>query len=214
MNRNGSLLISARGNFSSKAIHIRAVFNGNEIQLVDSQRIRIFDFCIENYELLIQNDFTPRSFKITSQEQLPYTIAFLFSLNQGDVVTYTIHGIRNLSLNDNSLYVYFTLNKLPSTYPNRAVAQKILRLDGLENQARLLRYEISVQNTGQPSLIIDTRLTLRESEVLTFVRIGKTNIEISMILGISPNTVKNHLKNIFKKLNVVNRAQATYLSRL
>jgi DNA-binding CsgD family transcriptional regulator len=37
---------------------------------------------------------------------------------------------------------------------------------------------------------------------------GKTNPEIGMILNISPFTVKNHLQRIFKKLDVMNRAQA------
>jgi DNA-binding CsgD family transcriptional regulator len=37
---------------------------------------------------------------------------------------------------------------------------------------------------------------------------GKTNSEIGMILNISPFTVKNHLQRIFKKLDVMNRAQA------
>jgi DNA-binding CsgD family transcriptional regulator len=37
---------------------------------------------------------------------------------------------------------------------------------------------------------------------------GKSNIEIGMILGISGLTVKNHVQNILRKLNVQNRTQA------
>ena len=37
---------------------------------------------------------------------------------------------------------------------------------------------------------------------------GKTNAEIGSILCISSFTVKNHLQNIFKKLDVYNRVQA------
>ena len=37
---------------------------------------------------------------------------------------------------------------------------------------------------------------------------GKTNWEISSILGISPLTVKNHVQNILRKLDVQNRGQA------
>ncbi|MEF8728826.1 MAG: XrtB/PEP-CTERM-associated transcriptional regulator EpsA [Accumulibacter sp.] len=51
-------------------------------------------------------------------------------------------------------------------------------------------------------------LSGREREILDWVRQGKTNIEIGMILGISSFTVKNHLKRIFQKINVSNRAQA------
>nr|WP_169065833.1 XrtB/PEP-CTERM-associated transcriptional regulator EpsA [Candidatus Accumulibacter phosphatis] len=51
-------------------------------------------------------------------------------------------------------------------------------------------------------------LSSRELEILQWVRQGKTNLEIGMILGISGFTVKNHLKRIFDKFNVSNRAQA------
>lgn len=51
-------------------------------------------------------------------------------------------------------------------------------------------------------------LTLREQEVLKWVYLGKSNIEIGMILGISSLTVKNHVQEILRRLNVQNRAQA------
>lgn len=51
-------------------------------------------------------------------------------------------------------------------------------------------------------------LSEREQEILHWVRSGKTNLEIGMILNISANTVKNHLKRIFQKLDVSCRAQA------
>lgn len=51
-------------------------------------------------------------------------------------------------------------------------------------------------------------LSSRELEIMEWVRNGKTNYEIGMILDISAFTVKNHLQRIFRKLDVVNRAQA------
>lgn len=51
-------------------------------------------------------------------------------------------------------------------------------------------------------------LSTRELEIMKWVRYGKTNQEIGMILSISIFTVKNHLRHVFEKLNVVNRAQA------
>jgi transcriptional regulator EpsA len=51
-------------------------------------------------------------------------------------------------------------------------------------------------------------LTEREREVLKWVYLGKSNIEIGLILGISPLTVKNHVQEILRRLNVQNRAQA------
>jgi transcriptional regulator EpsA len=51
-------------------------------------------------------------------------------------------------------------------------------------------------------------LTPREQEILRWIHLGKSNIEIGAILGISPLTVKNHVQKILRKLNVQNRAQA------
>jgi transcriptional regulator EpsA len=54
----------------------------------------------------------------------------------------------------------------------------------------------------------NNHLSARELEIMDWVRKGKTNQEIAMILNISVFTVKNHLQRIFKKLDVMNRAQA------
>ncbi|WKZ33396.1 MAG: LuxR C-terminal-related transcriptional regulator [Thermodesulfobacteriota bacterium] len=54
----------------------------------------------------------------------------------------------------------------------------------------------------------DAPLSHREREVLKWVREGKTNWEISVILSISERTVKFHIQNIERKLNAVNKAHA------
>ncbi len=51
-------------------------------------------------------------------------------------------------------------------------------------------------------------LTQRELEILSIVVGGATNEEIANKLYISPHTVKTHIYNIFKKINVPNRLQA------
>ena len=48
----------------------------------------------------------------------------------------------------------------------------------------------------------------REEQVLGWVREGMSNQEISVQLGISPLTVKNHVQKILRKLGATNRAQA------
>lgn len=51
-------------------------------------------------------------------------------------------------------------------------------------------------------------LTERELQVLSAVREAKANAQIAVMLGISPLTVKNHLRSIQKKLGARNRAHA------
>jgi len=51
-------------------------------------------------------------------------------------------------------------------------------------------------------------LTTRELEVLIKVANGMLNKEIATSLNISERTVKNHISNIFKKIDVSDRTQA------
>ena len=70
------------------------------------------------------------------------------------------------------------------------------------------------QQQGQPvgavKIAIEetTGLSERETQIMAWVAMGKTNSEIGSILNISGFTVKNHMQRIFQKLNVFNRAQA------
>ncbi len=59
-----------------------------------------------------------------------------------------------------------------------------------------------------PDLKATTVLSDRECEVLALVVEGFTNRRIGEELGIARNTVKNHLRSIYAKLNVDNRTQA------
>lgn len=54
----------------------------------------------------------------------------------------------------------------------------------------------------------DDNLTKREIEVLKLLAEGLFNKEIAYTLSISEKTVKNHISNIFKKINVSDRTQA------
>ncbi|MYM91698.1 helix-turn-helix transcriptional regulator, partial [Rugamonas sp. FT82W] len=51
-------------------------------------------------------------------------------------------------------------------------------------------------------------VSAREMEILHWVREGKSNEEIGLILGISGLTVKNHLQRLYRLLGVSNRAHA------
>jgi DNA-binding NarL/FixJ family response regulator len=57
------------------------------------------------------------------------------------------------------------------------------------------------------------QLTEREREVLTLVAQHRTNPEIARQLGLSVKTVRNHVSNIFTKLQVAGRAEAIIQAR-
>ena len=54
-------------------------------------------------------------------------------------------------------------------------------------------------------------LTRKELEVLSLVATGQSNKQIAVTQGVSPNTVKFHVKNVFGKLGVQTRSQAVAL---
>jgi len=72
--------------------------------------------------------------------------------------------------------------------------------------APLMKIRLEEKNTAGKS-IIDS-LTKREIEVLKLLAEGLFNKEIAFTLDISEKTVKNHVSNIFKKINVSDRTQA------
>jgi len=51
-------------------------------------------------------------------------------------------------------------------------------------------------------------LTARENEIMHWVREGKRNGEIAIILALSPHTVRKHLEHVFDKLGVETRTAA------
>lgn len=50
--------------------------------------------------------------------------------------------------------------------------------------------------------------TRREDELLELLGKGLRNRELAQVLGISEDTVKTHLKSLFRKLDVSDRAEA------
>ena len=71
--------------------------------------------------------------------------------------------------------------------------------------AKFLMKRIAQVNFGQPSI---EALTNRELEIVRLLATGLTNKRISEKLMLSENTIKYHLKNILRKLNVQNRTEA------
>jgi DNA-binding CsgD family transcriptional regulator len=60
----------------------------------------------------------------------------------------------------------------------------------------------------EPTADTVTPLSTRELDCLKWAADGKTNWEIAQILGVSENTVRFHMKNVYRKLGVGSRSQA------
>jgi DNA-binding NarL/FixJ family response regulator len=64
-------------------------------------------------------------------------------------------------------------------------------------------------STSRPDNDSYDGLTERELEVLRLIARGATNRQVANCLWISERTVDNHVQNIYKKLNIGDRTQAT-----
>lgn len=120
----------------------------------------------------------------------------------GDLITAIQFGaqgylLKNLEPDDWINYLHALLGE--DSIPSREMATRLLHHFRQDEQVDELMPEV---------------LTPREREIVMYVGAGNTNREISDALVISENTVKNHIKNILEKLQLVNRVQlAAYAVR-
>jgi DNA-binding NarL/FixJ family response regulator len=99
------------------------------------------------------------------------------------------------------------LEKLQAAHEEKAIVSPVMAAALMERLTRLANLE-------SPFAFIEARktqfeeLTTREIEVLDLIKDGCTNLEIADQLIIECGTVKNHVHNILKKLEVNNRHEA------
>lgn len=127
-----------------------------------------------------------------------------------------------LTIHDDKEYLYETLNIGANGYVLKdADSDSLVKaindvMDGKSyiqpSIANLLVSEIrSKENKSEDEMKIEA-LTKREYEVLTLIAEGLNNKEIAARLFISEKTVKNHVSNIFRKIDVSDRIQAAIFS--
>lgn len=75
---------------------------------------------------------------------------------------------------------------------------------------RRLLHHFLQKNRRAPSIKkLDIKLTKRERQILRLIKDGATNSDISDALEVSEHTVKSHLYNVYKKIGVRNRLEAS-----
>ncbi|WP_246945140.1 LuxR C-terminal-related transcriptional regulator [Bacillus pinisoli] len=113
---------------------------------------------------------------------------------------YALDTVIDLLKNNKEDSVYKTNNS--STNPHEK-----LNIDDVRDIVDLELEDIeNMVNIG--SVIEQLPLTSREKEILRLLLEGLNNQEVASYLNISVHTVKNHITNIYKKLNVTDRVQA------
>jgi transcriptional regulator EpsA len=122
--------------------------------------------------------------------------------------TALVHGIGGRHCGER---VFAALSRNPS--PTGGAAALKLLVPFIDTALRRMapapvRQAGAERNQVQQLVVRLGELSERERQIMVWVAMGKTNPEIGCILQISEFTVKNHMKSIFSKLDVTNRAQA------
>ena len=123
-----------------------------------------------------------------------------------------VPGLRTIVLSDSD-----DLHLIERTLESGAFAYilKTAEADDISSTIRQA-FEASVYIGRQPLNPINVveaqglhGLTKREREILTLVAEGHSNAELARMLWVTEQTVKFHLSNIYRKLNVSNRTAAS-----
>lgn len=99
---------------------------------------------------------------------------------------------------------------IPASLAGRTLVAYLFRDITVDREiATLVRNTVqAVQVEAKPAEMLDTsELTARQLEVLVLLRAGASTPEVAKELGISLTTVRNHVQNIFARLEVHNRLE-------
>jgi transcriptional regulator EpsA len=201
------VLVAAWGDFATGDLNFDVSSNINDIRtqkLIDAPGVftylmsNLHQRWIDNGERWFRINFFDAA-GINTQSPTAFTRK-LVGMN-----SLLVYGVRDTRGKNDCIYVFFDKAR------EFQVQHSVLGLLMPHVDAALRRVESMETAVAEVDLIGEFQLgglSEREHEILHWVKVGKTNFEIGMILSISPNTVKNHLKRIFQKLDVSCRAQA------
>lgn len=120
-----------------------------------------------------------------------------------------IHGLSDERGGHECVYVLLSAADIPAEPAGTAIRLLMPPIDSALRQMTHLPQQRHAASRPVRSPHEDAcGLSERETQIMAWVAMGKTNSEIGSILSISGFTVKNHMQRIFQKLNVFSRAQA------
>lgn len=125
------------------------------------------------------------------------------------ILRYIEAGAAGFVLKDDS--IEGLVETMHAIYNNEAIIPPNLAAKLMNRVAELAR---AYDGMGVLDSEMNEDLTRREQEVLDLISEGRTNQEIADTLIIELGTVKNHVHNILKKLNVNSRREAAMVAQM
>jgi len=201
------IMLAAWGNFSQGELHIDVVSTLPDIRTQKVASEKLTDICSNLYKYWEQNSKAP--FTVNMDKGLFSNQAFNCKETQIQLQKMKlalVHGIKDLRGGQDCLYIFVDSAESMPASAKRMASVLLPYIDSILRQLEHLPQQCHQREELASEL--SRLLSTRETEIMDWVRRGKTNQDIGMILNISAFTVKNHLQRIFKKLDVLNRAQA------
>jgi len=105
------------------------------------------------------------------------------------------------------------IKKLKAAYADKAIVSPKVAAALMERLTQLAKLDMPISYIKSKETRLD-ELTARENEVIDLIAEGNSNQEIANELVIQCGTVKNHVHNILKKLDVNNRHEAASIFQI
>lgn len=208
------LVLAAWGDFGDAHTDVRLNYDvASNVQGVNTQEVwkasEEVDACVAHlHALWLKNNRHWYALNHLDELVGRYNFKAIFPNQLNEIHSLLVYGVTDLRGKSECLYIFFGSQNV---FEVNNVALSLL-MPHVDNALRKIKYlEPEEMHSVSTTAINLSGLSQRELEVIDWIKSGKTNQEIGMILNISQNTVKSHLKRIFQKLNVSKRAQAVAL---
>lgn len=148
---------------------------------------------------ILDNEMSIISGNVIGIEMLKATTVF------GSSVLYHVKELCEDALNEKKIQYSSNLN---TKFGNMRI-DIFARQDSLSNK----QFVVVMEFLGEEQIAADYKFKFskRESEIIDGLIQGKNNTQLANLLNLSENTIKTHIKNIYKKTGVSNRTELAYL---
>lgn len=196
------LLVFGHGEYGTPNFRCEVLARANtwEDWTLHSELNRLVQMMVDNWQ---SGGHVPRLFCTAIEGDKQGDCAIGHALRRLGLGHALVHGAKEFSGDSSGFFVFMRMAEAPGR--RHAYFAEMLMPYLHTTLHRMLHSEKDQPDTG---LRTNLALSTREAQVISLVRDGNTNQQIALVLGLSPLTVKNHVQNILRKLDVSNRAQA------
>jgi transcriptional regulator EpsA len=194
------LLIFGHGDYGAPGFQCEVLARANTLQDValNSELDSLIQLMVTSWR---RNSHIPRVFRAGAAADGTCAIGqALARLGLGHALA---HGAKEFSGDSSGFFVFLRMPELPGRRHQYFAEMLMPYL-----HTTLHRMLIAEKDIPGSRMRSSLKLSVREAQVIGFVRDGMTNQQVAETLELSPLTVKNHVQNVLRKLKAANRAEA------